>query len=79
MTEVREAGDTDSLLIVNHGLVQIRTSGHVIEDVDPLDLGDTTFKYFHDPIAFAFRLDDGDVYELAIDRSENPLPVPTER
>lgn len=87
----REAGDDNwprrpaygryvhDVLIVNHGLAQIRTSIHVVERVDRLDLGDTTFKHFADPIAFALRLDDGSEYELAIERADNPVPVPTER
>jgi hypothetical protein len=88
---VREAGDgkwprrlaygryVHNVLIVNHGLAQIRTSVHVVEDVDLLDLGETTLKHIDDPIGFVVRLDDGDVYELAIDRAENPVPVPTEQ
>jgi hypothetical protein len=87
----REAGDdkwprrlaygryVHNVLIVNHGLAQIRTSVHVVEDVDLLDLGETTLKHIDDPIGFVVRLDDGDVYELAIDRAENPVPVPTEQ
>ena len=67
------------MLIVNHGLAQVRTSVHVVEHVDRLDLGDTTIKHFDDPIAFALRLDDGDEYELAIERADNPVPVPTEQ
>ena len=47
--------------------------------VDRLDLGETSFKHIDDPIAFAFRLDDGSDYELAIDRADNPVPVPTEQ
>jgi hypothetical protein len=65
-----------NVLIVNHGLAQIRTSVHVVEHVDRLDLGETTFKHIGDPIAFTIRLDDGDVYELAVDRAENPVAVP---
>jgi hypothetical protein len=67
-----------NVLIVNHGLAQIRTSVHVVEHVDRLDLGDTTFKHIDDPIAFAIRLDDGSEYELAIERADNPVPVPAE-
>jgi hypothetical protein len=67
-----------NVLIVNHGLAQIRTSIHVVEHVELIDLGDATFKQFDDPIAFGIRLDDGDEYELAIERAENPVPVPTE-
>lgn len=65
------------MLIVNHGLAQIRTSVHIVEHVDRLDLGDTEFKHFDDPIAFAFRLDDGDDYEPAIERADNPVPAPS--
>jgi hypothetical protein len=67
-----------NVLIVNHGLAQIRTSVHVVEHVDRLDLGDTTFKHIDDPIAFAILLDDGSEYELAIERVDNPVPVPAE-
>jgi hypothetical protein len=66
------------VLIVNHGLAQIRTSVHVVEHVEVLDLGDAAFKHIDDPIAFTIRLDDGSDYELAVDRSDNPVPVPTE-
>jgi hypothetical protein len=65
-----------NVLIVNHGLAQIRTSVHVVEQVDRLDLGETTFKHIGDPIAFTIRLDDEDVYELAVDRAENPVAMP---
>ena len=68
-----------NVLIVNHGLAQVRTSVHVVEHVDRLDLGDTTIKHFDDPIAFALRLDDGDEYELAIERADNPVLLPTEQ
>ena len=67
-----------NVLIVNHGLAQIRTSVHVVEQVDRLDLGDITFKHLDDPIACAIRLDDGSDYELAIERADNPVPVPAE-
>lgn len=67
-----------NVLIVNHGLALIRTSVHVVEHVDRVELGDTTFKHIDDPIAFAIRLDDGSEYELAIDRAGNPVPVPAE-
>jgi hypothetical protein len=67
-----------NVLIVNHGLAQVRTSVHVVEQVERLDLGDTTFKHIDDPIAFTILLDDGSEYELAIDRSDNPVPVPAE-
>lgn len=67
-----------NVLIVNHGLAQIRTSVHVVEHVDRLDLGDTIFKHIDDPIAFAIRLDDGSDYELAIDRADNPIAVANE-
>jgi hypothetical protein len=67
-----------NVLIVNHGLAQIRTSVHVVEHVDRLDLGDTIFKHIDDPIAFGIRLDDGSEYELAIERADNPVPVPAE-
>jgi hypothetical protein len=85
----REAGDDKwprrlaygryihNVLIVNHGLALIRTSVHVVEHVDLLDLGTTTFKQFDDPIGFAFRLDDETEYEMAIERTGNPVPVPT--
>jgi hypothetical protein len=32
---------------------------HVVEQIDRLDLGETTFKHIGDPIACAIRLDDG--------------------
>ena len=67
-----------NVLIVNHGLAQIRTAVHVVEHVERLDLGETTFKHIDDPIGFAIRLDDGSEYELAIDRADNPVPMPTE-
>ena len=67
-----------NVLIVNHGLAQIRTAVHVVEHVDRLDLGDTAFKHIDDPIVFAIRLDDGSDYELAIERADNPVPVPAE-
>lgn len=77
----REAGDkwprrlaygryVHNVLIVNHGLAQIRTSVHVVEHVDRLDLGDTTFKHIDDAIAFALRLDNGSDYELALERAD---------
>ena len=87
----REAGDGEwprrlaygryvhNVLIVNHGLAQIRTSVHVVEEIELLDLGETTLKHIDDPIGFVIRLDDGDTYELVIDRAENPVPVPTEQ
>jgi hypothetical protein len=67
-----------NVLIVNHGLAQIRTAVHVVDNVERLDLGDTTFKHIDDPIAFTVRLDDGSEYELAIERADNPVPVPAE-
>jgi hypothetical protein len=67
-----------NVLVVNHGLAQIRTAVHVVEHVERLDLGDTTFKHIVDPIAFTVQLDDGSEYELAIDRADNPVPVPAE-
>jgi len=67
-----------NVLIVNHGLARIHTSVHVVEHVDRLDLGNTAFKHIDDPIAFAVRLDDGSEYELAIDRSDNPVEVSAE-
>jgi len=67
-----------NVLIVNGGLAQIRTLIHVVEDVEPLDLGDTTFKHVADPIAFTVRLDDGDAFEIAVDRNTNPVPDPTQ-
>ena len=39
----------------------------------------TMLGHIDDPIGFVVRLDAGDVYELAIDRAENPVPVPTEQ
>jgi hypothetical protein len=65
-----------NVLIVSSGVVGIRTSVHVVEELERLDLGDTTFKHIDDPIAFAIRLDDGSDYELAIARADNPVPVP---
>jgi hypothetical protein len=67
-----------NVLVVNHGLAQIRTSVHVVEEVERIDLGDTKFKHIDDPIAFAVRLDDGSDYELALDRADNPVPIPAE-
>jgi hypothetical protein len=68
-----------NVLVVNRGLAQIRTSVVIVEHVDSLDLGDTTFKHIDDPIGFAIRLDDGSEYELAIARAVNPIPVPAEK
>ena len=68
-----------NVLIVNHGLAQIRTAVHVVEHVEHLELGDTTFKHIDDPIAFTIRLDDDSEYELAIERADNPIPVPAEQ
>jgi hypothetical protein len=88
---MREAGDdkwprrlaygryVHNVIIVNHGLAQIRTSVHVVEEIDRLDLGDTTLKHIGDPLAFAIRLDDGSGFELAVDRADNPVPVPAEQ
>jgi hypothetical protein len=67
-----------NVFVVHHGLAQIRTSVHVVEHVDRLDLGNTTFKQLDDPIAFAIRLDDQSEYEVATDRRNNPVPVPDE-
>lgn len=67
-----------NVLIVNHGHAQIRTAVHVVEHVERLDLGDTTCKHLDDPVAFAIQLDDGSEYELAIERADNPVPVPAE-
>lgn len=67
-----------NVLIVNHGLAQIRTAVHVVEDVNHLDLGDVTLKHIDDPIGFTIRLDDGDEFEIAIDRAVNPMPVSAE-
>lgn len=67
-----------NVLIVNHGLAQIRTAVHVVEHVDRLDVGGTTFKHLDDPVAFTVRLDDGSDYELAIERADNPIPVPAD-
>jgi hypothetical protein len=67
-----------NVLIVNHGLAQIRTSVHVVEHVDPLDLGGVTLKHIDDPVAFTIRVDDGDEFDFAIDRAVNPVPVPAE-
>ena len=62
-----------NVLIVNHGLAEILTAVHVVEHVEHLDLGDTTFKHIDDPIGYTVRLDDGSEYELAIDRAINPI------
>ena len=67
-----------NVLIVNQGLAQIRTSVHVVEQVDHLDLGGVTLKHIDDPVAFSIRLDDGDEFEIAIDRAVNPVPVAAE-
>lgn len=67
-----------NVLVVNRCLALVRTSVHVVEHVDRLDLGDTTIKHFDDPIAFALLLDDGDVYELVIERADNPVLLTTE-
>ena len=61
------------VLIVNHGLGQIRTSVHVVEEVVPLDLGDATFKHMDEPVGFAIRLDDGSDYELVFSHADNPM------
>jgi hypothetical protein len=63
----------NNVLIVNHGLAQIRTSVHVIEHVEPFDLRNTTFKHIDDPIAYTVRLDDGSDYEIAIARANDIL------
>ena len=68
-----------NVVIVNQGLAQIRTAVHVVEHVERLDLGDTTFKHIDDPIAFAIRLDDGSEYDIAIARADNPIPAPAEQ
>lgn len=65
------------VLIVHRGLAQIRTSIHAVEHVEPLDLGDATFRHIDDPIAFTIALDDGDEFEIAVDRVSNPVPVPS--
>lgn len=67
-----------NVIIEVHGLIQIRTSVHVVEQVDNLDLGDVTLKKIDDPIAVTLRLDNGDVHEIAFDRADNPLPATTE-
>lgn len=67
-----------NVLIVNHGLAQIRTSVHVIEQVELLDLGSTRPNHIAEPIAFTVRLDDGDEFDIAVDRDRNPVAVPTE-
>ena len=67
-----------NVLIETHGLIQIRTSVHVVEQVDNLDLGDVTLKKIDDPIAFTVRVQDGDMYEIIFDRAQNPVPVPAE-
>ena len=63
----------NNVLVVNHGFAQIRTSVHVVEHVEPLDLGDTTFKHVDDPIAYTVRLDTGAFYEIAIARANDIL------
>ena len=67
-----------NVFVVNHGLAQIHTSVHVVELMERLDLGDTTFKHLDDPIAFAIRLDDDSEYEVALERRNNPVLVPAE-
>jgi hypothetical protein len=68
-----------NVLIVNFGLARVRTAVHVVEHVEPIDLGDTSFKHIADPIGFAIRLDDGSDYQLAIDRADNPIQVSAEQ
>jgi hypothetical protein len=68
-----------NVLIVNHGLAQMRSSVHVVEQVDHLDLGGVTLKHIDDPIGFTIRLDDSKKYEVAFDRSVNPVSVSAER
>lgn len=68
-----------NVLIVNHGLAQVRTSVHVVEGVEELDLGDAAFKHFVDPVAFTVRLDDRSAWQLALERTDNPVPVRTEQ
>lgn len=63
----------NNVLIVNHGLAQIRTSVHVVEHVEPFDLGATSFKQVDDPVAYTVRLDDGSEYEIAIARANDIL------
>ncbi len=67
-----------NVLIVNRGLAQIRTAVHVVEHIEHLDLGDATFKHVDDPIGFTVRLDDGAEYELAIERTNIPVSIPSE-
>jgi len=69
----------NNVLIVNHGVAQIRTSVHVVEHVEPLDLGDTTFKHIDDPIAYAVRVNDGSDYEIAVARADSRILVPSEQ
>ena len=84
--QFREAGDdwprrksygryVHNVLIVNHGLAQVRTSIHVVEHVEPLDPGDDGATKFDDPVAFAVRLDDGSDFEIAYARPDSPIPV----
>jgi hypothetical protein len=67
-----------NVLIVNHGLAQIRTAVHVVEHIEHLDLGEAAFKHVDDPIGFIVRLDDGADYELAIERTNIPISMPSE-
>jgi len=64
------------VLLVNHGLAMVKTSVHVVEHVDRLDLGDTILKKLDDPIAFAIRLDDGSEFELAVDQARSDSDGP---
>jgi hypothetical protein len=66
--------DVHNVLIVNHGLARVRTSFHVVEDVNSLELGDTPLKGIDDAVAVRLQLDDGTKVDLALDRSHNPLP-----
>ena len=66
------------VLLINQGLAQVRTEIHVVEHIESLDLGGSQLKHIAEPIAFTLLLNDGDAFEIAVDRNNNPIPVPTE-
>ena len=63
------------VVIVNHGVARVRTSVHVVERVEPRALGEAEINQIHDPAGFALRLDDGSQNEIAVERSESPIPA----
>ena len=58
-----------NVLIVNHGLALVRTSIHVVEGAESLDI-DTPPKKLTDPVAWALTLRDGERLDVAVDASD---------